>query len=72
MPIWEESDSLINFDLNGAKAADDVSTSTYIEKGGDATAFAANLASHLDYVGHDFKGWYTRVGLCPLILSRSI
>ncbi len=56
---WEESDSLINFDLNGAKAADGVSTSTYIEKGGDATAFAANLASHLDYVGHDFKGWYT-------------
>lgn len=56
---WEESDSLIKFDLNGASIEKGTETSTYIKKGGSAIDFANNIASKMIYTGHDFKGWYT-------------
>lgn len=55
---WEQSEFQINFDLNGATAADGTATSSYFRKGTSAKTFADDLASKLSYVGHDFKGWF--------------
>lgn len=55
---WEESDSLITFDINGGTLPTGTKTSTYVEKGKSAEAFASLLEEKLTYTGHDFKGWY--------------